>query len=79
MERINKRITKIICMCMILIFVASSITMASTTSRVDPTDNQYFELTAVEIKTVEGQNKQVIMELWGYDIEFKRTNCTFFI
>lgn len=34
--------------------------------------SQYFELGATQIKEVEGQNKQVIMELWGYNLEFKR-------
>ena len=39
---------------------------------IEPSENQYFELRATQIKQVAGQNKQVIFELWGNDIEFKR-------
>lgn len=46
--------------------------MASDTNCITPTDQQYIELRAVEIKEKEEQNKQVIMELWGNNIEFKR-------
>ena len=47
--------------------------MASNdTTCITPEDNQYLELRATEVKEVEGQNKQVIMELWGNNIEFKR-------
>lgn len=37
-----------------------------------PDESQYLELKAVEIKDVEGQNKQVIMELWANNLIFKR-------
>ena len=37
-----------------------------------PSDNQYLELRATTITDVEGQGKQVVMELWGHDIDFKR-------
>ncbi len=47
-------------------------TMSKAATTVEPGENNYFELRAVEIKDVEGQGKQVIMELWGYDITFKR-------
>ncbi|MCI8518753.1 MAG: hypothetical protein HFJ51_01090 [Clostridia bacterium] len=33
---------------------------------------EHFELRAVDIKETEGGNRQLIMELWGNDIEFKR-------
>lgn len=42
-----------------------------------PSDDQYFELRATNIKEVTGQNKQVIMELWGYNIEFKGLEVRF--
>lgn len=42
------------------------------TIEIQPTDNQFLELRAVEINEVEGQNKQLIMELWGNELEFKR-------
>ena len=58
---------------MILILTSASIIMASNdTTYVTPEDNQYFELRATEVKDVDGQNQQVIMELWGNNIEFKR-------
>lgn len=31
-----------------------------------------LEFRAVEVKEIPGQNKQVIMELWGNDISFQR-------
>ena len=37
-----------------------------------PTDDQYLELKAVQAKDVTGQNKQVIMQLWGHNLEFRR-------
>ncbi len=42
-----------------------------------PTDDQYFELRAVEVKEVAGQNKQVIMELWGNNLETKGFDVRF--
>lgn len=58
---------------MFLILMSCTIIMAADNDLcVTPTDEQYFELRAVSIKDVPGQNKQVIMELWGNNIEFKR-------
>lgn len=54
----------------VLILINCAITEATTV--IEPTDNQYFELKATTITDVAGQNKQVIMELWGYEIDFKR-------
>lgn len=60
-------------LCMIFIITSANVIMASNdTTCIAPEDNQYFELRATEVKTVDGQNKQVIMELWGNNIEFKR-------
>ena len=53
-----------------LVFINYSTTKASTT--IEPEANQYFELKAITITEVDGQNRQVIMELWGHDIDFKR-------
>lgn len=33
---------------------------------------EHFELRATQIKETEAGNRQLIMELWGKDIEFKR-------
>ena len=37
-----------------------------------PEATSFLEFRATEIKEVPGQNKQVIMELWGNDINFQR-------
>ncbi|MBQ2937577.1 MAG: hypothetical protein IJE05_01650 [Clostridia bacterium] len=68
-----KRIVIVGILCIILILTSTNVIMASSgTTSVMPEDNQYFELRATEVNAVEGQNKQVIMELWGNNIEFKR-------
>lgn len=61
-------------LCLTIIIFSTVAIMASGTddSILTPEDNQYFELRAVTVKNVEGQNQQVIMELWGNNIEFKR-------
>lgn len=49
------------------------------TTELQPTENQFLELRATEINKIEGQNRQVIMELWGNELEFKRIRCKVFI
>lgn len=39
-------------------------------NEITPQENQYMELRATTINTVEGKDKQVIFELWSYNIEF---------
>lgn len=65
---------KILIMTIILAMISFPIMMASQIdpNRVTPAENQYLELRAVSVKEIEGQNKQVIMELWGNNVEFKR-------
>lgn len=59
--------------CIILLLIIPNAVFAEvTTNELMPSDNQFLELRAVEIKEIEGQNKQVIMELWGNELEFKR-------
>lgn len=67
----NKALTTII-ICMILILTSIITVMATETNCLTPTDDQYLELRAVEVKEVTGQNKQVTMEVWGNNIDFKR-------
>lgn len=69
MENLLKKLTAVI-----LIFVMMFINMAIVVeaSTIEPTDDQYLELKATNINEVEGKNKQVIMELWGHEIDFKR-------
>lgn len=70
----KKKLISIIIACITIILFSTSIIMAFETdiTCLVPSENQYFELRAVQVKNVEGQNKQVIMELWGNNIEFKR-------
>lgn len=78
-KKLKQIILKIIMLCMIIIYaLASPISIATETEiQADencliPTDDQYLELRAVQVKDISGQNKQVIMELWGHNLEFKR-------
>ncbi len=65
---------RIVITCITIIFICTTVIMASGSNSniLTPTEDQYFELRAVEIKEVAGQNKQVIMEFWGNNVEFKR-------
>lgn len=58
--------------CAILLLVMLVPSLANTENTNTPGDDQYFELRAVEIKEIEGKNKQVIMQLWGHNLDFKR-------
>ena len=44
---------------------------ADTTKILTPAENQYLELKATSIVENEEGNKQLIMELWGHNLEFK--------
>lgn len=66
----RKRLVIFVC-CAILLLVTLVPSFAASNNIIIPEENQYFELRAVEVKDVEG-NKQVIMELWGHEIDFKR-------
>ncbi len=69
----HKKIIEICILCAVLILTSVNIIMASNcTTCVTPENNQYIELRATEIKKVDNQNQQVIMELWGNNIEFQR-------
>lgn len=46
-------------------------------SILEPSSDQYLELRATKVNKIEGKNKQVIMELWGYNIEFKGIDFRF--
>lgn len=72
MKKMITKIVNLILIVSLLLFsiLPTNISLAST--EIEPADNQYLELRATTIKEVDGQNKQVIMELWGYEIDFKR-------
>jgi len=77
MKKMITKIVNLILIVSLLLFsiLPTNISLAST--EIEPADNQYLELRATTIKEVDGQNKQVIMELWGYEIDFKRFWSTF--
>ena len=67
MENLLKKITAVI-LILVMMFINMAIVVEAST--IEPTDDQYLELKATNI--TEGKNKQVIMELWGHEIDFKR-------
>ena len=72
MENLLKKLTAVI-LILVMMFINMAIVVEAST--IEPTDDQYLELKATNITEVEGKNKQVIMELWGHEIEiFKHTN-----
>lgn len=71
-----KKLIVIILILANLIFSCSFVFAADTTE-VQPTADQYLELRAVSVTNVENQNKQVIMELWGNNVEFKGFDVRF--
>ena len=56
---------------MILIVGISIYSHADTTKILTPNENQYLELKATSILEKENGEKQLIMELWGHNLEFK--------
>lgn len=75
----KRKVLKICVLCALIIVFGTIIVFAASADKVDlvPTDDQYFELRAVEVKEVAGQNKQVIMELWGNNLEAKGFDVRF--
>lgn len=73
MENLLKKLTAVI---LILVIMFINMTIVVEASTIEPTDDQYLELKATNITEVEGKNKQVIMELWGHEIDFKRIRGT---
>lgn len=71
-SRNNRKTIFVIVAIIIILFSSLTKVMASDGDCVTPTDEQFMELRAVEVKEIEGKNKQVIMELWGNNVEFKR-------
>lgn len=64
-------IAVLICIFLLLGNVAT-ILAANDENLLVPTDDQYLELKVVQVKDVTGQNKQVVMQLWGHNLEFRR-------
>ena len=71
-KRIKVKLIAAVLLVLIIIININIFVMASEITVKTPGDNQFLELRAVEVKDVEGQNKQVPMELWTNSIEFER-------
>lgn len=75
-NQVKKRKRRIVIAVLICIFLllgnVAIIFAANDENLLVPTDDQYLELKAVQAKEVSGQNKQVIMQLWGHNLEFRR-------
>ena len=75
-NQVKKRKRRIVIAVLICIFLllgnVATILAANDVDLLTPTDDQYLELKAVQAKDVTGQNKQVIMQLWGHNLEFRR-------
>lgn len=72
----RKKLTNLIVILLIVsLTILGKYTIVEASTTIEPDENQYFELKATELKELEDQSKQVIMELWGYNINFKRIRC----
>lgn len=72
----RKNLTNLIVILLIVsLTILGKYTIVEASTTIEPDENQYFELKATELKELENQSKQVIMELWGYNINFKRIRC----
>ena len=71
-----KKFIVVVLICINLIFSCNFV-FAANTVEVEPTEDQFLELRAVSVTQVSGQNKQVIMELWGNNVEFKGFDVRF--
>ena len=68
----HKAMLLIIILTMMIPIVGISIySHADTTKILTPNENQYLELKATSILEKENGKKQLIMELWGHNLEFK--------
>ena len=78
MKTKQKETTKIITTIIIAtIIILNTIYTQAASISVTPTENQYLELRATTINTMDNQDKQIIFELWGHDIEFKGFDVRF--
>lgn len=80
MHTTMRRLSKLNIVIAIVLIVISSVFVSNVfaaTTEIQPNDSQYLELRAVSVDDVAGQNKQVIMELWSHDLDFKGFEVTF--
>ena len=82
MQIVNKKILKnITILILIQLVICISISKYSyadnDTKEIIPQENQYMELRATTINTIDGKDKQIIFELWSYNIEFAGVDVRF--
>lgn len=71
-KNIAKRIITVVSIIAVFACLLQSKTYANGSANVlIPEENQYLELRAVSVEDIDGQGKQVIMELWGHNLQFK--------
>lgn len=72
-QTVSHKMKKLICIMLLVSSLVVIVKAASTDDSIlEPSDDQYLELRAVSVNDISGQDKQVIMELWGNNIDFKR-------
>ena len=83
MQTIRRKLSKLNSVLAIVLMVLTALFCTFTsktfaaTETIQPTDDQYLELRAVSVDDVSGQNKQVIMELWSHNLDYKGFEVTF--
>lgn len=71
-KALKRKNNLIILVVMTVMFLTMSMSHLQASTEIQPADNQYLEMRATTITDVNGQGKQLIMELWGHEIDFKR-------
>jgi len=73
MRKYDNVLIKVIALLMILaLLLGLCSTQVEASTIVEPMSNQYFELRATDTIEREDGTKQMIMELWGHNLDFKR-------
>lgn len=69
-DNVLVKVTTLLMILALLLGLCSTQVEASTI--VEPMPNQYFELRATDTIEREDGTKQMVMELWGHNLDFKR-------
>jgi len=72
-----KAIQKLLLIILLTIILVSSSLAVVHAADLENTENQYMELKVVSIKDTENNGKQVIMEWWSYNLNFKGLDLRF--
>lgn len=70
--KLKQKINLIIMLIIYLVSVIGYRTFSLASTEIEPEESQYLELKATTINKLEDGTQQVIMELWGHEIDFKR-------